>query len=349
LHFQIEYASDQGKSTKRIFNPLYFFNGNITCEEDQRVKFNFTSTNLILPLLLGQEPFASRPEPPTPSAQQAQPKPPPLQSRAEPPPQPVNQSTANASALQSNPDEPNRSASPPATRPKLLLVNFTVDKAKGVRTDLNLGSSTIKVREDIYSDLSKIKQELNKYDIPLTCLGYNPSLVDKNQSLLARVGLEIQLNISAGLTKKMNLVTDDYYIGPDYSNPISGGYKLKIYGIAKKNLLYNDSKYGVKTEVIDVYDIRETYNKSPPKILKIKKTFLELDKIFEDFNFKHLDPKPNFFRYSDVEASNWNIFQNLSKIVKGYTYNNLLLTVYFENKETIWNNPTLIWDGSKFI
>ncbi len=240
-------------------------------------------------------------------------------------------------------------ASIPVNRPKMLLVEFDVDNSTGIRTTNKLGSRKIKIREDIRSDLTIIKEKLNKYNIPLTCNSIDVKLNNTAISYLARVGLEISLNKDSALSKESDLEIDDYYVSPDYNYPIGNGYKLIVYGNVKRNIKYFDEIYIPKKQVLDVYDGRALNTNGPPKIKKIFKNVLNITKIFEDFGYISVLPKQEFFLYSDVEKSNWNIFQKPSKVTIGYSYKELLSSVYYDRGESIWKEPDVKWDGRKFI
>lgn len=260
-----------------------------------------------------------------------------------------NESTLAASTSATPSSNTATTNSPPTNRPKMFIKNFDVDVATGIRRTSNVGAKTIKVREDMLSSLLKIKEKLNQYNISLTCEDQDIRLENKNISLLAKAGLEIKLNRYAGLSEENNLDIDDYFIGPDYSKPLGNGYKLIVYGNVKRNIKYFDEIYIPEKKIIEVYDPKSLKAFGPPAIKKIFKNVINITKIFEDQGFVDVLPKQEFFLYSDLSKSNWNIFQKPSKIIVGYTYKELLSTVYYNNGESIWNEPDLVWDGSKFI
>jgi murein DD-endopeptidase MepM/ murein hydrolase activator NlpD len=237
----------------------------------------------------------------------------------------------------------------PVNRPKMLLVDFDVDKSTGLRNSYNLGSSKIKIREDLLSDLKQIKLSLNRYNIPFSCNAIDIKLNNNNISLLAKVGLQVNLNINSALTNENDLEMDDYFVGPDYSYPIGNGYKLIVYGNVKKTFEYIGVKNIIEKKIIDVYNPKELSSSGPPKIKKIFKSVINITKLFENAGFKPVFPKQDFFLYSDLQKSNWNIFQKPSKITIGYTYRELLSTVYYEDDNPIWRLPPMKWDGNKFI
>ena len=241
-----------------------------------------------------------------------------------------------------------KSSSAPTNRPRMLLVNFETDFSKFNQTDLKMGAKTIKIREDIKPDLNAIKQYINNYDIPFTCEKLDLSLDNKKISHLSRVGLEIRLNQYSGLVTNGDYEYNDYYIGPDYSKPNGNFYKLKVYGNVRRNMPFFD-KYPSFTREIDIYDISSTYLKSAPKIKKIFKPLIDISKIFEDYGFLQEEANSEFFYNSDNLKSNWFIFYKPSKIKVGYSYKELLATVYEDNNETIWKEANLFWNGKKFI
>jgi hypothetical protein len=219
--------------------------------------------------------------------------------------------------------------SKPVNRPKLLLIDFPVDLSPSVQNYNQRGSSKIKIREDIRPDLIKIKNILNKYNIPLCCERTEVSLNNKI-SLMVKLGLEIKLNPHSAIIN--NFLDNDYFIGPDYNVPIGQKFQIKIYGNVKRNIIYFEEKYAVKKELIDVYD-------SNSKIKKIFLSYIDITKIFNDFGFIQ----------SDANINNWFIFFKPSKLVEGLTYKESLLTVYEDNGESIWNLPTIKWNGRSFI
>jgi murein DD-endopeptidase MepM/ murein hydrolase activator NlpD len=238
--------------------------------------------------------------------------------------------------------------SAPATPKRLLLVDFETDFAKGVTETTKRGSKNIKVREDILMDLKEIKQILNNYGISFTMINQNPSYENNNLTFMAKVGLEIKLNNNAALQKDINNNISDYLVGPDYSKPLGYGYKLKIYAPIKRDVVTFDRRYVPELKTFDIYDISDTYLTGKPRIIKITKKILDLTKIFEDYGFKQIQPKQDFFLKSDVDKSNWFYFFKPNKIIKGYTYKDLLETVYDTNKVKKPFSVELKWDGDKF-
>ncbi len=326
LHFDTRQILDKNNISKvRLVSPLFLLNGTITVRDYIRdatgVKKSFS-----VPLNLTEELTTSTIIP--------------AENIAEIP---------SSVKIEPNPVDKAISRSAPTKLPKLSLIQFEVDYAKGVPIDRNIGSRTIKIREDLKNDLLNIKQILNDYNIPFTCIGQDIDLLNKNISLLAKVGLEIRLNPWSGLSLYSNLEADDYFIGPDYSHPLGNGYKLIVYGNVKRNLRYFNKKYVPEKKIIEVYDAKRLNTNSAPSIKKIFKSVINVTKIFEDHGFISVLPKQEFFLYSDLSKSNWNIFQKSSKIIKGYSYKELLSTVYENNNESIWSLPDVKWDGNKFI
>lgn len=240
-------------------------------------------------------------------------------------------------------------ASIPVNRPKMLLVELQTDFSNSVKETNRRGTKSIKVREDLLNDLKLIKNRLNRFNIPFSCLPQDIRLENKEISMLSRVGLEFILNKNSGLNPNSDFFNDDYFIGPDYNNPLPFGYKLNIYAAARKNEGFIVETNPPENMVVDVYDIRQTYLKSSPKITKINKNLINLTFLFENYGFFQRTPEQKFFLYSDFEKSNWFFISKPSKINLGYTYKELLSTIYYNRNESIWSNPNSIWDGEKFI
>ena len=237
-------------------------------------------------------------------------------------------------------------ASMPVNRPKMLITNLDTDLASGVIQSNKRGSSSIKVREDILSDLISIKNILNKYNIPLCCEKIDVN-IKNNISLMAKLGLEIKLNPYSAMMGNNNILFDDYFVGPDYLQPIGNGYKLKVYGNVKRNIKYFDERYSVQRETIEVYTGK--FIENIPEIKKILVNYIDLTKIFQDYGFIHADPQQSFFNNSELLSSKWFIFYKPSKFNVGYTYKEALSTIYRNNREHIWNLPDIKWDGERFV
>jgi hypothetical protein len=234
--------------------------------------------------------------------------------------------------------------SKPTNRPKLLLIDFVTDLSQGVSAYSQRGSNKIKIREDIASELIKIKSILNKYNIPLCCEKIDVAINNKI-SLMAKLGLEVKLN--PYLILNTNLLLNDYFIGPDYSSPNGKGYKIKIYGNVKRNITYFEEKYAVKKELIDVYTQNIVNRKV--EIKKILATYIDITEIFRDFGFIHAEPRESFFLSGNFDDSNWFTFYKPSKLKEGLSYKEALEAVYNNNGEAIWNLPNIRWNGERFI
>jgi hypothetical protein len=239
--------------------------------------------------------------------------------------------------------------SPPSTFPKMKILDVPIDYPKGIKSTRKFNAQYIKAREDIAKDIIQIKEILNTYGIPLLCDFIDTRLDNKKISSLGRVGLQINLNPYAALTVDSNIETDDYFIGPDYTRRVPGGYGLKIYGNCKKVIDLNEIKYKPTKQVIDIYSIKNTYKLDKPEIIKIDRHVIDITQILKDFGFVASDPRLFFFKNSDPLLANWHIFTKPIKIVKGYSYKELLLTVYDRDKSSVWNEPDKFWDGKRFI
>jgi murein DD-endopeptidase MepM/ murein hydrolase activator NlpD len=322
LHFEVQDMS------RNKLNPLYFLNGTLKIKDSVVQTFGLTSNILQVPFENDANINSIDKVSVDLSEEQSVPK----------------------AVNQSRPDNVNASnKSPPRNRPKMLLQDIPVDKANGIRTTANIGSPNIKIREDLLGDIQFIKEKLNQYNIALTCQDQDIKLLNDKISLLAKVGLEVRLNPYSALAQESNLDTDDYFIGPDYKRPVGNGYKLIVYGNVRKNINFFDEKYVPEKKIVEVYDPKQLRSNGSPVIKKIFKSVINITKLFEDRGFVDVLPNQEFFLYSNIEKSNWNIFQKPSKIIVGYSYKELLSTVYYNNGEAIWKLPDLTWDGSKFI
>lgn len=243
--------------------------------------------------------------------------------------------------------EPATSGSRPKNRPKMLLLEVPTDLTTSYFLGNKRGTKSIKVREDISNDIQNIKSILNFYEIPLSCMPYDINIKNNNLSYFGKVGLEVALNLFATLTQESSINRDDYFVGPDYSKPLGNGYKLKIYGNVRRK--FQHEKYRYEEKIIDIYDIKETYLINKPNIKKIFKPVIDITKIFEDHGFIQKSPMLDFFEKSDNNKSNWNIFYKPSKFIIGYTYRELLDTVYDLKKFPYLEIPNMKWDGHRFI
>lgn len=236
--------------------------------------------------------------------------------------------------------------SKPANRPFLLLKKIETDLANSVTLNNKRGSRYILVREDIYNDLIQIKSILNNFNIPFSCDFLDINLNNENLSTFGRLGLEIRLNNNLAISNTQIIVNkNEFFVGPNYSKPVGNGYELNVYGVVNKTFNTTQLKYEFKSEVLEVYNIKNNFGK-PPKIEKILKNYLNITKIFEDYGFVHVLPRQDFFANSSPESSNWNIFYKPSKLTKGLSYKEALGSVYeIKNNTSIAN---LIWDGKRF-
>ena len=231
---------------------------------------------------------------------------------------------------------------------KLSLKEFQVDQSTSKVNSTKLGTKSIIIREDIISDLISIKNILNSYGIPLSCEFIDININNFYISDIAKLGLQINLNINSALTTKSDLFNMDYYVGPDYNQPFGNWFRLKVYAKSSKKNYNKSILYKEVQNPVDVYDIRNTFGKYPPKIEKIFKPLLDLTNIFENHGFKQVIPNKEFFLKSDNILSNWYSFYKPNKIKIGDTYIECLSRIYDNNGEPIWNEKNLKWDGEKF-
>lgn len=246
-------------------------------------------------------------------------------------------------------EESNNHANNGYDNSRLSLVQFQVDKSTSKVNFSKLGTQSIIVREDLVSDLINIKKVLNEYGIPLSCNYIDIKLNNTYISDTARLGLEININSDSGMTRKSDLYNDDYFIAPDFNRPYGNGHRMRVYGQCRKSNPDPKAVYKQINMPIEVYDIRETYLKSEPKLKKIFKPLIDLTKIFEDHGFIQAPPNKEFIYRSDNINSNWFVFYKPNKIKVGDTYIEHLSKVYRNNKEPIWLNKNLKWDGEKFL
>ncbi len=232
---------------------------------------------------------------------------------------------------------------------KYKLIELPMDMARNITYRYDAGSKSIKVREDISRSLQTAKTIINNLQSVLSCEAINVDIKNDNISDLARVGLEINLNSKAGLDKDSSFLNDDYFVGPDYSSPIGGGYKLKVYGLCSRIPLANNTNYKIINEPIDIYDIRDRVGKQKPLVTKILKPVIDITKILEEYGFIQKHPHEEFFINSRYDKSNWNVFYNTNNLKAGYTYSYLLSSMYANNGEKIWLDGDKIWNGNKFI
>ena len=231
---------------------------------------------------------------------------------------------------------------------ELLLKEVNCDSAISVPTKKDQGSAKILLRSDIIPYYYNAKNIINSLESILSC-EYIDININNNISKIAKLGLQFNMNLVAGITPLSNYRDDDYYIGPDYSKKYGMGYRLKVYGFCKRFPLQNNTNYKIINEVIDVYDIRDTYLYTKPKIKKIYKPVIDITQILEDNGFKQEIPDNDFFIKSNYFKSNWNVFYNINKIKPGDLYKDLLKYIYGENNVESSKYGNLMWNGSKFI
>lgn len=241
------------------------------------------------------------------------------------------------------------SASKPTNRPKLFLKKFSTDLASSTTLSSKRGDQYILVREDIFEDLIKIKEIFNNFSIPFSCNFIDVNLRNPNISQMAKLGLEIRLNKNLALSRENLLIgKNEFYVGPDYSKPFGNGYRFKVYAVTKKLLNKTNIPYEFKTEIVDLYSIKDTFLKEKPKIEKNLISYLDVTKIFQDYGFKQAEPRQEFFLNSNFESSNWNVFYKPSKIIDGISYKECLQTIYDLTNEPILNSKEAFWDGKRF-
>jgi murein DD-endopeptidase MepM/ murein hydrolase activator NlpD len=336
-HLHLEVAKDDSGSESARLQPEFILQGTYKVKGDIQSTYGYdASYTFPLPIsVTSAEELAGAVN--VPATEAAAAATPPVMEAEEP------EDEASASSLTGTPQ------SIPSSAGKLKLVLLETDMPTGIKKTLRLGSTRLKVREDIASDITKIKDILNAFQIPLSVLPNDVRLDNKELSLLGRLGLEIVLNKWLGLADDSNLNTDDYLIGPDYNRKLATGYALKIYGRCKQIVSVPTGKYQPIYEPISVYNIKNTINVAPPEVVKINTPVLDITQIFEEHGFSQALPRGTFFRYSIVDDANWNIFVKPSKITKGYTYREALETVYYVDNSSIWNNKPLVWNGDRFI
>lgn len=232
---------------------------------------------------------------------------------------------------------------------KLLLTKFMVDESISKVNSTKLGTNSIIIRQDIEKDLLSIKNILNGYGIPFSCEYIDVSINNTHISQMAKLGLEVHLNTNSALTTKSDLWNDDYFVGPDYNNPIGNGYMLKVYGQCRNSNPDKNVKYKQLHYPVEVYDIRTTYGKYSPKIKKIFKPIIDLTHIFHDHGFRQYQPNNEFIYKSNNLESLWFAFYKPLKIKLGDTYLQHLSKIYVNNNEPIWQNKELKWNGERFI
>lgn len=316
-HLHMEFKTSQ----KKPLNPLYIARGNLQVDSPNLVKIYGTSIDLPLTKASAGSLKAY-------AESQSGPRIP------EPPGLPKYPASDKRAA-----------ASPPATRPKMKLVEVDIDFSNAANATFKMGASSILVREDLYSDILEIKNILNTHGIPFSCERIYPSLTDVNLTLFGKVGLEIRFNKHSTLQPGLNELAYDYYIGPDNSNK---EYSV-VYGLVKKNAIDDSNKYIETPGLKEVYNIRGVYKTKPPNVEKINKPLLNITKIMKDYGFLPVPQGIDFKKYSKVEDSNWFIFYKPARIEVGTTYFDVLKTIYDRKEEQIWYDKNYIWDGKRFV
>lgn len=242
--------------------------------------------------------------------------------------------------------------SPPASFPRLLITDFTVDLSMNNKNKLQQGVINIKIREDLRSKLLKVKNILNNFGIPLT-LEYFDFDINQSVSYLAKIGAEIKLNKFSSLNYENNpKLFNDYYVSPIRTKRIyNNGYLLDIYAKVNSSVLSQDGYYAQYKE-LEYYDIRETYKKTEPKTLIEKDYFVNISDIFRSNGFFPTEPKYEFFKYS-IPDDSWNIFQSFDKLKENKTtLENSLKLIYDKNKTNspVWiDADKIIWNGKRFV
>lgn len=228
---------------------------------------------------------------------------------------------------------------------KYSIFDFKVDQPVYNTYAGYKSAESIKIRQDIASDLYAIKNHLNIFGVPLSCHIVIPNLNYSNISDFARVGLEVKLFSEISLQKNSSYENDDYFIGPQNLNYTK---RLNVYGLTRKDSDMEEVKYFPKKDIYNIYEIKHTYGTNKPRIKRIYKSLLNITKIFYDYGFSQPEPEEDFFEKSIPEKSNWNIFIKNINLKIGTPYKQLLETVYERNNNKIWLEPDKYWDGEKF-
>lgn len=327
-HLHFELRDELGKQ----LNPIFILNGSIEVPENLKERYALSSTSLKLPLpnssiLLpnSQDNIASSTAP-----------------------------AIVASIPESNPN--NLIGDPrsiPATSPKLLLVDLPTDFSVYSTGDYSRGSKLIKVREDLYNDLVKIKEILNYFAIPFSTQYIDVSIKNKDLSYLARLGLEFNFNYNSTLTPQTNIKYSDYLVCPNLGKSVfNNGYELELWGRVRSTAdRQTISGYTPEKRELKVYDISTSYKDSKsPNIVEINGIFLNITKILKDHGFYHASPKFDFFKYSDYKSSNWWVIQSNSRLNIGDAYEQALSKVYLRDKNLAWvGSDNKVWNGKMFV
>ena len=336
LHLELRETLDGNQ-----INPLFILKGTIKITDELRQRYSFSSNELKLPL------DSSRVIIPNPS-------PPSAVSKASTPIPKAQQSTTQEEILESTPDSLESSpASIPVTSPRMLLVDLKTDFNIYSSSDSKRGSKNIKIREDLYDNLVKIKEILNYFAIPFATQYLDVSIKNEKLSYLGRLGLEFNFNSNATLTPDTNINFADYIIAPNFSRSIyNNGYELQLWGRVRSTA---DRKsilgYSLEKRELSVYDISRSYKDGKqPEIFEIQGSFLNITKILNDHGFYHASPKYDFFKTSDYTKSNWSIIQSYNRLQVGQTYEEALKKVYIKDRNLSWiGSSDKVWNGKMFV
>lgn len=252
-------------------------------------------------------------------------------------------------SLPENPQQ--KSGSEPRNFPYFQFIKVEVDFAKKIKSNLQLGSKYVFIREDLHTPLLEIKKILNDFGTSLTLNGVEFNTETKNISYLQRVGMQINLNKYAGLNIDGNIDTDEYLISQDKETFSNDFYKFNVWARVYSTLDEHESGISVYDGELEVIDITKTYQKNAKPELKMTRgRFINLTEIFKKYGFYGVYGNPSFYLKSDTSKSNWWIFENHNGLIKNKTtYGDLLSKTYKNNGEQIWLEAKKIWNGEKFI
>ena len=241
--------------------------------------------------------------------------------------------------------------SPPANWPKLYITDFPSDLSLKAKSSTQNGNINIKIREDLRSNLSKIKEILNYFGVPFA-MEYYDNNINENLSYLSYIGAEIRLNRFSSLNPNNNpLIHNDYYVSPIKNKKIyNNGNFFNVYAKINNNVEFYNG-FAARLMELEYYDISKTYNKTAPKLNIEKDYFLNLTEIFSKHGFYGVDPGYEFFKYSIPEKSNWNIFQSYDKLEIGISLKDILNRINLHKKNQLLESQAslLKWDGKRFI
>ena len=359
LHFELRETLNGNQ-----INPLFILNGTINITDQLKNRYSFSNNSLTLPL---PSTNIISPQAQTAVSQTSAPVPAPTtnsntsdtkqQSRAQVESalssEPLESSISSEPVEQSPVSSISSPSSIPVTSPRMLLVDFKTDFNVYSSSDTRRGTKNIKVREDLYNNLIKIKEILNYFAIPFATQYKDVSIKNQNLSYLGRIGLEFNFNDNATLTPDTNINFADYLVAPNFSKSVyNNGYELQIWGrVRSTSDRTNFSGYNIEKRDLKVYDVSRTYKESEkPDIVEIQGTFLNISKILNDHGFFHVSPKYDFYKFSDYTKSNWWIIQSYSRLEIGQTYESALKTVYVKDKNLTWiGSSDKVWNGKMFL